>query len=75
MASETVEELYKQANKLLLETRDKLEKLETKQETSVAFQGSISTNINSLSILTDRLESLISKLSAGKRELWSDCPS
>ena len=70
MASETVEELYKQANKLLLETRDKLEKLETKQETSVAFQGSISTNINSLSILTDRLESLIGKLSAGKRELW-----
>lgn len=70
MASETVEELYKNAYKLLLETRDQLEKLETKAETSVAFQGKISTNINSLSILTGRLESLIGKLAAAKREHW-----
>ncbi len=68
--SQTIDEKYKGAYKLLLETRDQLEQLETGQDISDIIQGRICGNVNSLARVTNQLETLVNQQSAAKRELW-----
>jgi len=71
MAEEpTIDEKYKSATKLLLETRDEVEQLETGQNTSVFIEGRISVNLNNLSRLIDQLQTIIVQQPINKRDLW-----
>ncbi|EGC39993.1 hypothetical protein DICPUDRAFT_147144 [Dictyostelium purpureum] len=66
----TLEDLYKQSNKLLFSIRNDLETLETGQDTSVIIQSKLSTNINQLSRLTDQIDGMVSNEPVAKREIW-----
>jgi hypothetical protein len=68
--AQTLEDKYKGAYKLLLETRDQLEQLETGQDSSDIIQGRISGNVNTLARLASQLEMQIGQQNATTRELW-----
>lgn len=65
-----IETKYKSATKMLHTLHHLLEELESGQDTSVMMQGRIATNINSLSRLTQAMQTLKNQLPATKRELW-----
>ncbi|KAF2077346.1 hypothetical protein CYY_001349 [Polysphondylium violaceum] len=65
-----LDDLYKQANKLLFSIRSDLEAIETGQDTSVIIQGRLSTNINQLARMIDQIDSMVSNEPVGKREIW-----
>ncbi|KAN0039672.1 hypothetical protein ACTA71_007477 [Dictyostelium dimigraforme] len=65
-----LDDLYKQANKLLFSIRNDLETLETGTDTSVIIQSKLSTNINQLSRLSDQIDGMVSNEPIAKREIW-----
>ncbi|KAK5576362.1 hypothetical protein RB653_007503 [Dictyostelium firmibasis] len=65
-----LDDLYKQANKLLFSIRNDLETLETGTDTSVIIQSKLSTNINHLSRLSDQIDGMVSNEPIAKREIW-----
>lgn len=62
--------LYKQSKRLILTLQHQIEQLETGEDTSVFIQGRISSNINSLSRLTQNLQSMKRNLPDYKKEIW-----
>ena len=68
-----IESNHKSATKILHSLHHLLEMLESGQDTSVMMQGRIATNINSLSRITQSMQSLRNQLPASKRELWLMC--
>eukprot|EP01117_Protostelium_nocturnum_P020059 TRINITY_DN8866_c0_g1_i1.p1 TRINITY_DN8866_c0_g1~~TRINITY_DN8866_c0_g1_i1.p1 ORF type:complete len:217 (-),score=74.99 TRINITY_DN8866_c0_g1_i1:191-841(-) len=66
----TLDARYKEANRLLLESRDQLEQIETGMETTIQVESKISTNLNSLSRLSELLETQIDSQPPAKKELW-----
>lgn len=63
-----IDSKYKEAYRILLVIREQLETLET--SASEVLEGQISTNINDLSRMTDKLEGLVTAQSSTKRDLW-----
>eukprot|EP01132_Coremiostelium_polycephalum_P005851 gene5851-7280_t len=68
--SGSLEEQYKQANKLIFTIRNDLDTIETGSDTSVMIQARLSTNINQLSRITDQIDGMISDEPVSKREIW-----
>jgi len=66
----SIDEKWKEANKLLLIVRDDLEQLETGKDTSVFLQGRLATNINNLSRLSEGLNGLVGQQSGPKKDIW-----
>lgn len=68
--TETIDTKYKTANKLLLEIREQLEKLESEEDNSVIQQGRVSSNLNNLARTISQLENMVLQQPISKRELW-----
>ncbi len=74
MATTSIDDKYKQATKILLDLRAQFEQLEAEGEnSSMALQGQISVNVNTLSKLTLELEGLVPQQAQTRRELWRMC--
>jgi hypothetical protein len=71
MSTMGIDEKYKQANKVLLDLRAQFEQLEEAGENcSMALQGELSANVNTLSRLTLELEDMVTQQNPSRRELW-----
>jgi len=66
----SVDDKWKEGNKLLLLVRGDLEQLETGKDTSVFLQGRLTSNINNLSRIADLLTSLAGQQTGPKRDIW-----
>ncbi|EFA81189.1 v-SNARE family protein [Heterostelium album PN500] len=66
----TIEELYKVANKLLFKIGSDLETIEMGVDTTVITQQKLSADINQLSRFADQLDGMVSNESPAKRDIW-----
>jgi len=68
---QSIDDKYKQANKVLLDLRALFEQLEEAGENcSMGLQSQLSSNVNTLSRLTMELEDMVQTQNIARKDVW-----